>query len=135
VKNVVILPRLLAFAAVLAVFGCSESTSPENSGEIASPAAPPASVPATSLQAIGASLVDATDWVLIAIPDDATRSETQQAIKVLADDLVAGRNDHAKAQVSSLRSTLESLRDLGPALGPIGVALDQIESEFGKPAQ
>ena len=134
-KTVAIFPRLLALAAVLSVSACSESTSPENTGDIASPATAPAPAPSTSLQAIGASLVDATDWVLIAIPDEAKRSETHEALAALAADLVAGHNDHAKAKVSALRSTLEALKDLGPALGPIGVALDQIDSEFGKPAQ
>ena len=134
-KTVALFPRLLALAAVLSVSACSESTSPENSGDIASPAVPSGPVPTTPLQLIGESLVDATDWVLVAIPDEAKRSETHEAITALAADLIAARNDHAKAQVSALRSTLESLKDLGPALGPIGVALDQIESEFGKSAQ
>lgn len=125
--------RLITLISVLAVFGCTDATSPENASTD-SPSPTP-SAPATPLQSIGSTLVDATDWVLVAITDDGARDKMKGAIKQLADDLVANRNENAKADVSTLRQTLASLTELGPALGPIEVALDQIDSEFAKAAE
>lgn len=126
--------RLMTFAVVLAILACTDSTSPDNAAE-PTVAAPTPSAPAGSLQTIGESLVDATDWVFVAIADDGVRVKMKSAIKQLADDLVAGRNSDAKRDVSALRANLASLQDLAPALGPIGVALDQIDSEFAKLAE
>ena len=125
--------RLIMLASVLAVFGCTEATSPENASAD-SPSETP-SAPATPLQSIGSTLVEATDWVLVAITDDAARDKMKGAIKQLADDLVVNRNESAKADVTAIRQTLASLTGLGQALGPIGVALDQIDSEFEKAAE
>ncbi|HUQ20634.1 MAG TPA: hypothetical protein VM099_13550 [Gemmatimonadaceae bacterium] len=127
--------RLMTFAVVLAILACTDSTSPDNAAE-PTVAAPAPSAPAGGpLQTIGESLVDATDWVFVAIADDGVRVKMKSAIKQLADDLVAGRNSDAKRDVSALRANLASLQDLAPALGPIGVALDQIDSEFAKLAE
>jgi hypothetical protein len=125
--------HLTTLIVVPAVIACSETTSPEKATE------PPASIdevrrsaPSTELQKIGATLVDATDWVLVAIVNDNARLAIKDTLKELADDLVANRNQNAKADVAALRSMLVSLSSLGPAIGPIEVALDQIDSEFSK---
>lgn len=115
-----------------AVVACTDATAPEPATNA------PASIESdrrsstTELQKIGATLVDATDWVLVVIVDDKARLKMKDEIKELSDDLVANRNQNAKADVTALRSMLVSLSDLGPAIGPIGVALDQIDSEFSK---
>jgi hypothetical protein len=125
--------RLSALVGALAILACAEATSPENATDPGVPTSEPAT-PATSsqLQTIGATLVDATDWVLVVITDDSERLKVKSAIGALAEHLTSGHNAQAKKDVSGLRAALVSLGDLGPALGPIGVALDQIEYEFAK---
>lgn len=125
--------RLIASSFALGILACADATSPENARDSGAPTSEPAA-PATSseLQTIGATLVDATDWVLVVITDDNARLNMKSAISALAEHLVAGQNAQAKEDVSGLRAALVSLGDLGPALGPIGVAIDQIEYEFGK---
>jgi hypothetical protein len=120
-------------SGVLGIFACADATSPENATDSGAPTSGP-SAPATSsqLQTIGATLVDATDWVLVVITDENARLKVKSAISGLAEHLVAGQNAQARDDVSGLRAALVSLGDLGPALGPIGVALDQIDYEFGK---
>lgn len=130
------LSHITTLIVVSAVIACSETTSPEKATDLpTSVDAVRKSAPATELQKIGATLVDATDWVLVAIVNDNARLDMKNALMQLADDLVASRNQNAKADVASLRSMLVSLSALGPALGPIGIALDQIDSEFSRIAQ
>ena len=124
--------RLLAFSCVLGILACADATSPDDATDASEPASAPSGPVTSSLQSIGATLVDATDWVLVVITDDDTRLKVRSAISSLAEHLVAGQNAQAKEDVNGLRAALVSLGDLGPALGPIGVALDQIDSEFGK---
>ena len=125
--------RLVAVSCVLGILACADATSPDDATDASEPASGPSGpVTSSQLQSIGATLVDATDWVLVAITDDDARLKVRSAISALAEHLVAGQNAQAKEDVNGLRAALVSLGDLGPALGPIGVALDQIDSEFGK---
>jgi hypothetical protein len=120
-------------SGVVGILACAEATSPETAIESDAPTAGPvAPAPSSELQVIGSTLVDATDWVLVVITDDNARLKVKSAINALAEHLVAGQNTQAKEDVSGLRAALVSLGDLGPALGPIGVALDQIDYEFGR---
>ena len=123
--------RLIALCSVLGVLACADATSPDDALDSGAPTSGP-EAPTTSaeLQTIGATLVDATDWVLVVIGDENTRLKLKSAINELAEHLVAGQNAQAKEDVTSLRAALAALGDLGPALGPIGVALDQIDYEF-----
>ena len=125
--------RLIATSGVVGFLACAEATSPETAIESDAPTAGPAApAPSSQLQAIGSTLVDATDWVLVVMTDESARLKMKSAIGALAEHLVAGRNSEAKEEVAGLRAALASLDDLAPALGPIGVALDQIDHEFEK---
>ena len=125
--------RLIGLCGVLCILSCADATSPDNAADSGAPTSTP-EAPTTSseLQTLGATLVDATDWELVVIPDDNARIKVKSAISALAEHLIAGQNAQAKEDVSGLRAALVSLGDLGPALGPIGVALDQIDYEFGR---
>ena len=125
--------RAIALSGLVWIFACAEATSPENATESDPPTAEPtAPASSTQLQLIGSTLVDATDWVLVVMTDETARLKMRSAIGALAEHLVAGQNAQAKEDVSGLRAGLASLGDLAAALGPIGVALDQIDYEFGK---
>jgi len=125
--------RLIATSALVGILACADATSPDTAIEPDAPTAGPAApAPSSQLQVIGATLVDATDWVLVVMTDESGRLKMKSAIAALAEHLVAGRNAEAKEEVAGLRAALASLGDLAPALGPIGVALDQIDHEFEK---
>lgn len=135
-RDVLRFSRLITVAAAFAVIGCTDATSPEKDAESVAPDVTfTRGVVTTQLQTIGTTLVDATDWVLVAITDNTARLKMKSAIKKLADDLVAGRSADSQADVATLRIMLTNLQQLGPAIGPIGVALDQIDSEFAKSAE
>jgi hypothetical protein len=129
--------RAIASIAVLAMCACAESTSPEESA--APPRANPENPslqPTSPLGVIGATLPDATDWVLTSLPDNASRETMRAALRRLSQHLVAEDHGRAKQAVASLREMLSALSvNEAVELGPIAVALDQIDFEFGRLSQ
>ena len=122
--------RVIALSGVVGLFACQDATSPEaKSGGPAGLADPAASVAQTlPTGMIGGSIVDATTWVLSSINDLQTRSNMKAAIKSLADHLVSGQLDAARADVTNARAVLASVDAVDAAeIGPIGVSLDEAD--------
>jgi hypothetical protein len=128
--------RHIVLGGVFAVFGCQDATSPEDARS------PTLNAPnlitsignnTTPLGTMGATLVDATNWVLPSINSEGVRSSMQSTLQALADHIGASQYDLARKDVTTARELMTLVNEVDYAeVGPIGVSLDEIDAGLKK---
>ena len=123
--------RVIALSGVVGLFACQDTTAPEETdqADLAGPSL--VVLQMTPLGMIGATLVDATSWVLPSINDATKRTDMQNTIKSLANNLVTGAYDAARADLAkgiAIRATLDAIDTV--EIGPIEVSFSETDTEL-----
>jgi hypothetical protein len=128
--------RHIVLCGVFSLVGCQDATSPED----ANPPTPNAPNLITSignnttpLGTMGATLVDATNWVLPSINSENIRSSMEVTLQSLANHIGASQYELARKDVTTARDLITNLNAVDYAeVGPIGVSLDEIDAGLKK---
>ena len=123
--------RVIALSGVVGLFACQDTTAPEatDQADLAGPSLVVFQM--TPLGMIGSTLVDATSWVLPSINNTTKRTDMENTIKSLANNLVTGAYDAARADLTkgiAIRASLDAVDTV--EIGPIEVSFSETDMEL-----
>lgn len=125
--------RVIALSGVVGLFACQDTTAPEETeqADLAGPSLIVAQM--TPLGMIGSTLIDATSWVLPSINNLTKRTDMENTLKSLANNLVIGNWDASRADVTTALAIRESLDAVDEVeIGPIEISLSEADAELKK---
>jgi len=130
--------QMIALSGVVAMAACQDATGPE---EVTAAAEVPElrasqSAAVDEMAALSKDLDDATGWSLIALTDDVKKGRIVGLLNGLKGQLASGKIAACQQSVTDARSWFAELTEQEQSeVGPIGVALDLIQSTLDKASQ